>query len=701
MNTSALTFLSLSFIFLIAFSANASDTLRLASKVDEVTVFFNGAQVGRSVELNLPKGNHIIAINQLPGELDPSSIQATAPEGSTISAVRSVPQSRAFNEKSKAQLELEADIEQQKQNIKALKSEVEVYEIEERIMIDNSRLGAREGVSAVDEIRAAADLYRSRLNEIRKAKQALQLKIDAANEALKTSFVQFNKLNFESQRSYTEVVIAIQCAAQLNAKLSLSYYVPSAGWEPLYDFRVSDINSPLSLVYNAHVYQSTGEDWDDVKLTLSSVNPQTGTDRPELNPWLISYRRRVEPTQEINGTGELRGKVTDEETGEPLPFVNIVLLQNGGQLNGTTTDFDGNYTIKPIKDGSYQLAVSYVGYQSVRIEGLLINTNKITFQDLQLETGIVLDEFEVVEYSVPLIDKDGGASGGVILREEIARLPARSASNVAVNTGGVQSRSGGVQMRGAREDDTFYYIDGIKVRGSTNLPKSGINEKYTNFKLEDFDSEDFIANTTAVNVTNLEYAIDIPYSVRSDGRDYQLKIKEVRVPAEYVYHAIPKLNTAAYLTANLGKWSELNLLSGTASIYFKGTFTGNTFVDATQTSDTLTLSLGPDKSVVAQREGNRELSDKRIIGNNVRESQAWDLSLRNNRQEPVRVILYDQFPVSELKSVQVNLLTSDGAQIDEKTGELRWDITLDPASRQERRFSYELRYPQGNAGLLR
>jgi len=49
-----------------------------------------------------------------------------------------------------------------------LKDEIAVLEIEERIMIDNSRLGTRDGVSAVDEIRAAADLYRSRLNEIRK-----------------------------------------------------------------------------------------------------------------------------------------------------------------------------------------------------------------------------------------------------------------------------------------------------------------------------------------------------------------------------------------------------------------------------------------------------------------------------------------------------------------------------------------------------
>jgi hypothetical protein len=452
--------------------------------------------------------------------------------------------------------------------------------------------------------------------------------------------------------------------------LVLSYYVPSAGWEPLYDFRVSDIKSPLSMVYNANVYQSTGENWEDVKLTLSSVNPDAGTDRPELSPWLISYRRKAETVTERTGSGELRGKITDADTDEPLPFVNIVLLQNGRQMVGTTTDFDGNYVIKPVKSGNYQMVASFVGYESMAMNAVPVTSNKITFQDFRLRTsGVELEEVQVFQYSQPLIDKDGGSSGGAVRRDDIRRMPGRNVRSSAADVGGISKREKDIQ--------------------------------YINFDLEDFDSEDFIANSTEVNVVNLEYAIDIPFTVRSDGRDYQIKIKETRVPVEYVYHAVPKMNPAAFLTANLGNRSGLNLLSGEASIYFKGTFTGNTYVDASQTADTLTLSLGPDRSVVVDRTGNRKLKDKRIIGNNVRETQAWSLSLRNNRQETVKVILYDQYPVSELKSVQVSLESHDDAKVDEKTGELRWEILLEPNERQERNFTYELSYPQGNAGLLR
>src|SRR5690554_6259201 len=79
------------------------------------------------------------------------------------------------------------------------------------------------------------------------------------------------------------------------------------------------------------------------------------------------------------GSGTLKGQLTDSETGEPLPFVNIILQTGDQQVAGGSTDFDGNYTIKPIPPGSYNVLISYVGYNAKRIEGVIINNSKITF----------------------------------------------------------------------------------------------------------------------------------------------------------------------------------------------------------------------------------------------------------------------------------------------------------------------------------
>ena len=84
----------------------------------------------------------------------------------------------------------------------------------------------------------------------------------------------------------------------------------------------------------------------------------------------------------------MRGKIFDKNSNEPLPFVNVVLERNGTQVTGGASDFDGQYDIKPIEPGTYDLVVSYVGYQPYRIEGVVINSNKITFQDVPLTAGI-------------------------------------------------------------------------------------------------------------------------------------------------------------------------------------------------------------------------------------------------------------------------------------------------------------------------
>lgn len=177
------------------------------------------------------------------------------------------------------------------------------------------------------------------------------------------------------------------------------------------------------------------------------------------------------------GSGTLMGNLTDSETKEPLPFVNIILQSGDQQIAGGSTDFDGKYSIKPIPPGSYNVLISYVGYNAKRIEGVIINNSRITFLDIEMDAGIKLTEFEVVEYSVPLIDKDGGSTGGTVTRENIARMPGRSATSIAATVGGVQeTNDGDVSIRGARTDNTYYYIDGIKVRGSNSLPKAAIEE---------------------------------------------------------------------------------------------------------------------------------------------------------------------------------------------------------------------------------
>jgi hypothetical protein len=177
-------------------------------------------------------------------------------------------------------------------------------------------------------------------------------------------------------------------------------------------------------------------------------------------------------------SGALKGKVLDKTTREPLPFVNIVVEVGGTNVGGSASDFDGNFMIKPIPPGKYDVKATYVGYKPTMYKGVAIAADQIQFLDLEMEsTAQVLSTFEVIDYKVPLISKDQTTSGASVTQEEIAKMPNRSANSIASTVGGIFSADGERgRVRGAREDATVMYIDGIRVRGSSALPASAIEQ---------------------------------------------------------------------------------------------------------------------------------------------------------------------------------------------------------------------------------
>jgi len=176
-------------------------------------------------------------------------------------------------------------------------------------------------------------------------------------------------------------------------------------------------------------------------------------------------------------SGSLKGVITDAMSGEPVPFANIVIEKNGNQSGGTTTDFDGKYTIKPVEPGTYTIKATFVGYGTVEVIGVIVSANKITFQDVKLQQGVAIGEIKIVRYKKPLLDQDN-LSGETKTAEEIVALPTRNIASVAASTAGIYQRDegDGVNVRGSRSDATEYYVDGIKVRGSMGVPTSGIEQ---------------------------------------------------------------------------------------------------------------------------------------------------------------------------------------------------------------------------------
>lgn len=642
------------------------DSLDLDSKITELTIFFDGAQVTREAKIKVQKGKYLYTLKRLPAELNPQSIQINnGGKGEILSVKHQLSHPKRKN----ATVEkFELQIEDKQYEIRSLENKITVLNTEKNILLENSNPSKGKSGRSIAEIKEMAEYYRLRLNEINIEKLGLKRQVSKLKEHIADLYVAMNKVVVDENKIYSEISFSLDAKEPITANFEISYFVASAGWEPIYDFRVKDVNEDLNLVYNANIYQSTGEDWTNVNITLSTDRPSLSNEQEDLEPWYINrpQRKVAKEKYEANlGMGVIRGEVTDANSGEPLPFVNVVLNDNGKQVLGTSTDFNGYYTLKPVRPGYYDLAFSFVGYGSQTIESIRVKENIITFQDADLAAALDLDEVEIVQYSKPLINRDASSSGASI------------------------------SMRGSRASSDSYYIDGVKVSGATSLPKSAVSTSYgggsrqnnerTALQLSGFSGVE--------NITSLEYKIDIPYSIPSDGNEYLVKIREVRVPVDYVYSAVPKMEKDVFLIAHVKDWEDLDLLSGNSSIYFKGTFTGNSYIDASSLKDTLSISLNRDKNIVVERTLLKEKTEKQLIGKSAKETFYWKITVKNNRSRESKIILEDQLPLSELKSIEVEEIELSGAEVNERTGNLKWEFSLKAGEKKTLDVVYSIKYP--------
>lgn len=163
-------------VFTFNLYSNEIDTLKLNSKIKEVTVFIDGAQITREAKIAVLKGKHIFVLENLPAEINPQSIQI---DNNQQGEILSVKHELVYpTEKSKTVLAYEDKIRLQKISVLEIQNEIKVYELEEKILLDNSKLNKKDEGSSVAVIKEAAAFYRTKLNEIRQNQLNLKVELD-------------------------------------------------------------------------------------------------------------------------------------------------------------------------------------------------------------------------------------------------------------------------------------------------------------------------------------------------------------------------------------------------------------------------------------------------------------------------------------------------------------------------------------------
>ncbi len=193
---------------------------------------------------------------------------------------------------------------------------------------------------------------------------------------------------------------------------------------------------------------------------------------------------------------------------------------------------------------------------------------------------------------------------------------------------------------------------------------------------------------------DITYDISIPYDIPTNGKAQIATLKETNVPATYKYYAVPKIQNDAFLLAEVVNWQGLNLLPGEANIIFEGTYIGKSFIDPFSTNDTLNLTLGIDKRVVIKKEKMVDYSSVKFLGSNKLQTMTYEITVKNNKSEPINIILKDQFPISTNKEIDVTLLEGKDGSVNNEIGVITWQMQVPSGKSEKRRISYSVKYPK-------
>lgn len=250
------------------------------TKIKDVTIYLSGASLSCVADAKIPAGVSTVTLTDLPTAISEESIQLEGVGDFVINNVLyRVTQDKTPKGDSLTKIKQELE-----DKIAVLKYTKDVYANEIEILNANREIkGANSNLSTV-ELDKVLKFYQS---EMLKLKENIR-KTDKSIAELNTELSRINsELAPYRNRTKGEVEVTVSSTKAQNIKLGMSYYVNCAYWMPFYEARVEDVNKDISVAYKAKIYQSSGYDWDNVKVTLSTGNPTQNGTVPTLNKWIL------------------------------------------------------------------------------------------------------------------------------------------------------------------------------------------------------------------------------------------------------------------------------------------------------------------------------------------------------------------------------------------------------------------------------
>ena len=604
---------------------------KVFSKISKVNLYFSGAQILREAQTDLKAGENTLVFKGISPEIDKSSIQISTNLNINIASVSHQMSLQTDSTVIQITRKVNHANERINKQFEVLKVDLTLLKREEELLLKNQTVGGTYSGMKPEDLKITADYFRQRMKLILNQRFSLSETLDSLQGEIRKNNTTLNTINQDKENQLAEIILVLKTKIPVKKqRLTISYFIKNAGWSPSYDIKASKITEPITLLYKAKIFQYSGEDWKNISLTLNNSTPKTSSNIPSLKKWYWGEKNNY--SSYFN-----EKEIIDDNTPQVW---GIVRDSQGLPLPGTNVLIVGtSLGVSSDENGFFRLNIppdrqgkaNILSFSYIGFETQKINASYTPFDITLVEDTHALEEVVVNGYTTQRKVSITGAS--------------------AVLTGKIS----GVNVRQAR------------------VTKRLISEEEA--------------------PTSLKFTLDTKFSLPSNGKEITTELKELEVPTDFEYKTVPKIDPIAFLTARVFDWEQYNLIEGEANLYFEGTYLGKTDLDLSN-KDTLSISLGRDQAVKVQRKPVKQFSKNQLIGGNSIDSYAFEISIRNTKSVPIKILVEDQFPVSKFKEVEVYDKAAIGSVENQETGQILWLNEIPSASEKTLPFNYTVKYPK-------
>lgn len=307
----------------------------LETTISDVTVYRDRARVTRSANNKLSVGEQTFSIIDLPETLIENSVRVSG-KGENVK-ILGVEVNKKFSIESPKEkiVELEKTLQKLQDQQLALADEDRVIlsklsslEQLQQSLSDSFAKSLSYNKNTIDNLETSLNFLNKQFQvSYQTRREVLEKMRDLAKE-IEVAQANLNRLGINDSKVSWEVVVFLETTTETELDLELSYLVTGASWIPLYDVRL--IENSVNVTYLANITQNSGEEWQDVNLSLSTARPAISTTIPELSPWYLNIYIPPPPPQprhmdamskSAGFGGALRRRIQSEQAKQDLDDV--------------------------------------------------------------------------------------------------------------------------------------------------------------------------------------------------------------------------------------------------------------------------------------------------------------------------------------------------------------------------------------------